>query len=148
MSKRFVPEGFVPCAFEVPVPFVDNLEVYYREHADSVDIGAWVLDDYRNGGPMAHGGFLMTLGDIATGHAVSMRKGINRFSVHISFNMNFYTSVPVGAWLEVRAKVTKEGRELVFSTCDYVVDGQVVGHADAVMKSAEIRKGKESVRDA
>lgn len=148
MSKHSIPEGFVRCRFEVPVPFSDNLEVYHRVYDDGVTIGAWVLEDYRNGGPMAHGGFLMTLGDMATGHAVNQVKGTKRFTVHISFNMHFYSVVPVGAWVEVNARVTKEGRELVFANCDYVVAGKIVGHADAVMKSAEIRPGKQPARDA
>ena len=31
MSNHVIPEGFVRCAFEVPVPFIDNLEVYSRK---------------------------------------------------------------------------------------------------------------------
>lgn len=143
-----IPKGFSPCRFEVPVPFSDGMDLYHRVHAQGVVIGVWVQDKYRNGGQMAHGGFLMALGDIATGHATSELMGKDRYTVHVSFNMNFYSSVPIGCWLEVHGRVNRSGREIVFASCDYIVDGVVLGRADAVLKSAPIKLGRTAVRDA
>ena len=148
LSKRAIPDGFTPCRFEVPVPFSDAMDLYHRVHDQGIVIGIWVDEHYRNGGQMAHGGFLMALGDIATGHATSELMGTDRYTVHVSFNMNFYSSVPIGCWLEVHGKVNRRGREIVFASCDYIVNGAVLGHADAVLKSAPIKTGREAVRDA
>jgi acyl-coenzyme A thioesterase PaaI-like protein len=120
--------------------------VYHKVHEDGVDIGAWILDEYRNGGPMAHGGFLMTLGDIATGFAVNEVMGQDRFTVHVSFNMSFYAGVPVGSWLLVKASVGRRGRELVFAGCDYWVGDQRVGRGEAVLKSSPRRPGTAPVK--
>jgi acyl-coenzyme A thioesterase PaaI-like protein len=146
MKFGTIPEGFSPCVFDVAVPFSDQLKVYHRVHEDGVDIGAWILDEYRNGGPMAHGGFLMTLGDIATGFAVNEVMGQDRFTVHVSFNMSFYAGVPVGSWLLVRASVGRRGRELVFAGCDYWVGDQRVGRGEAVLKSSPRRPGTAPVK--
>lgn len=146
MNVGTIPEGFSPCVFDVAVPFSDQLKVYQRVHEDGVDIGAWILDEYRNGGPMAHGGFLMTLGDIATGCAVNEVMGQDRFTVHVSFNMSFYAGVPLGSWLLVKASVGRRGRELVFAGCDYWVGDQRVGRGDAVLKSSPRRPGTAPVK--
>lgn len=148
MENRTIPEGFSPCRFEVPVPFSDAMDLYHCAHDHGVVIGIWVEDKYRNGGQMAHGGFLMALGDIATGHATSELMGKDRYTVHVSFNMNFYSSVPIGCWLEVHGKVNRRGREVVFASCEYLVDDKVYGRADAVLKSSPPRAGRTAVRDA
>jgi acyl-coenzyme A thioesterase PaaI-like protein len=148
MENGRIPKGFSPCRFEVPVPFSDGMDLYHRVHDQGVVIGVWVQDKYRNGGQMAHGGFLMALGDIATGHATSELMGKDRYTVHVSFNMNFYSSVPIGCWLEVHGKVNRRGREVVFASCEYLVDGALYGRADAVLKSSLPRAGRTAVRDA
>ena len=139
-ETQAIPEGFSPSKFAMKVPFAEQFAPTYQKiHQDGVDIGAWVTKDVRNGGQMAHGGFLMTLGDIATGRAATAVMGDDRFTVHLSFNMNFYAAAPVGAWIEARGRVNKRGRSIVYCSCDYYVNNQLIGRADAVLKSSEIR---------
>lgn len=136
------PEGFSPTTFDLDIPFVTHFfQTYQRSHHQGVDIGTWVTENCCNAGGMAHGGLLMTLGDYATTKATFEVMGsCNRFTVHMNFNMNFYAPARLGAWVEARAKVNRQGSSVVYTSCDYYADGDLIGHADAILKSSERRK--------
>ena len=141
-SHRPPPGGFTPIDFGLDIPFVEHFfPTYERVTADGVDIGAWITDPCCNAGKMAHGAFLMALGDFATTRATFEQTGKhNRFTVHLNFSMNFYAPAPLGCWLEARARVARRGRSVIYTTCDYFADGEPVGRADAILKSSERRE--------
>jgi|SRR5210317_1445868 len=137
------PDGFLPTVFEHDIPFVNNFFQTYERHCDDCsEIGAWVTEECCNAGRMAHGAFLMAIGDFATTKATFRMMGThNRFSVHMNFNMNFYAAAPKNSWLVAKARVTRAGSSIVYTTCDYYADGELIGHADAILKST-IRREK------
>ena len=143
-QSDFPPEGFSPTDFGLRIPFVDNFfPTYERVNGERVDIGARVTPECCNAGGMAHGAFLMALGDFATTRAVFASVGShNRFTVHLNFQMNFYAAAPLGVWLEARARVSRRGRDIIYTSCDYFADGEQIGHADAILKSSERRKAR------
>ena len=136
------PEGFSATDFDLDIPFVENFfPTFERVDDDGVTIGARVTGACCNAGQMAHGAFLMALGDFATTRATFEKVGRrNRFTVHLNFNINFYGPAPRGSWLEARARVTRQGRSIVYTNCDYFADGEPVGRADAILKSGERKK--------
>lgn len=136
-----IPAGFEPTQYALPVPFAEGIgPTYQRLVENGIDIGAWVTQDRRNGGKMAHGGFLMTLGDIASGRAAIEAMGADRFTVHVSFTMNFYGAASLGSWVEVHARIQRQGKSMLFCNCDYFADGEKIGNASTVMKSSELRR--------
>lgn len=142
-SPRPVPAGFEPTHFPMRVPFAEKMgPTFQRLVPNGIDIGAWVTDDNRNGGKMAHGGFLMTLGDIASGRAAVIATDIHHFTVHVSFTMNFYAAAPLGSWVEVHARIERQGKSMLFCHCDYFADGAKIGTATTVLKSSVIRRAE------
>ena len=137
-----LPDGFLPIDFELQIPFVENFfPTYERVHDNGVDVGARVTKSVCNAGNMAHGAFLMALGDFATTRAAFERvERDQQFTVHLNFNMNFYAPAPLDSWVEARARVTRQGKSIVYTCCDFFADGSPVGRADAILKSTRRRK--------
>ena len=133
-----VPEGFVPTNFGRKIPFSEHFFPTYEKLTDrGVIIGARVVPECCNAGAMAHGAFLMALGDYATTRATFAAVGTdNRFTVHINFTMNFYAPAVQGTWLEARADVERTGKSIIFVSCNYFADDEPIGHAQAVLKSS------------
>jgi hypothetical protein len=44
-----------------------------------------------------------------------------------------------GAWVEARARVERKGRSMIFSSCNFYVGDEKIGHASAVMKITSVR---------
>jgi len=142
MSDPFQPPaGFVLIDSDSHIPFINNFFRFYeRAEPDGVTIGTLVSPEYCNAGPMAHGGFLLTLGDYATAKATFRVMGrSNRYTVHMNLNMNFFAPAPMDSWLEARAKVDRAGKSVIFAGCEFFADGNLVGKADAILKSSERR---------
>jgi uncharacterized protein (TIGR00369 family) len=135
-----IPAGFEPAQFRMQVPFIDLVgPVYMRLSDGGCDIGARVEQRHRNGGRIAHGGFLMTLADIATARAAALLLPDDRANLHVNISMDFYAAAPLGSWVEARARVERQGKSMTFCNCDFFVDGAKVGHATAVLKSIAFR---------
>jgi acyl-coenzyme A thioesterase PaaI-like protein len=131
---RQVPEGFTPTKFRIPVPFVELVgPTWMRVLPDGAGAGAgaWVGDPVRNGGNMAHGGYLLTLADIATVRAANTTLAANEYVLPVNLSMGFYAPALLAAWVEARARVERKGRSMIFSTCNFYVGDENIGHASA-----------------
>ena len=133
------PPGFVLIDSDNHIPFINNFFRFYEcLREDGVTIGTLVSPEYCNAGRMAHGGFMLTLGDYATAKATFQVMGRhNRYTLHMNLAMNFFAPAPLDSWLEARARVTRAGKSVVFTTCEFFADGELVGKADAILKSSE-----------
>lgn len=131
-----VPDGFTPTQFSRRIPFIELIGPTFMRYTPEggVDVGAWVTEDNRNGGRMAHGAFLITLADMATARLAINEAGPERGAVHISLSMDFFAPAPVGTWVEARARIDRKGSSILFLGCDFYVDNEKIGRATAVMK--------------
>ncbi len=102
--------------------------VYCRKHDEALALR--VTEDHTNMHAMAHGGLLATLVDCALGHALVTRLGIAVVTVQMS--VSYLKAVREGAWLEAHTSIDKQGRKLVYATCNLTVDGNDVVKATSV----------------
>jgi uncharacterized protein (TIGR00369 family) len=79
----------------------------------------------------AHGGLLATLSDIALGHALKavLPKGLT--AVTANLNMTFLGSAAVGDWVEAWTMIDKQGKRLIFATCELRTPVGLIAKASA-----------------
>ena len=130
-----VPEGYVRAthggAFAAsPGPF--HAQRGEREIRLGLRVEAWHL----NTAGVAHGGLVASLADLGLIHAVGMmreRAGQPRVPISaVTLSLDYVGPAPEGAWLEIRAKVTRMGGSLAFVEGVILADAARVGRASAV----------------
>jgi acyl-coenzyme A thioesterase PaaI-like protein len=134
-TKLEIPEGFAPSEFSRRVPFAERIGPTYMRYTEAgIDVGAWVTEENRNGGQMAHGAFLIALADMATARLAVNAAGAGQGAVHISLSMDFFSAAPVGSWVIARGHIDRKGKSILFCSCDFYVGTENIGRATAVMK--------------
>ena len=126
-----IPEGFAPL-FRTS-PFLDTLgPFFYRPTGQRFVTGVRVAQKHCNARGAAHGGFLVTLADIALGYTAeaSSDPPLNLTTVNISADFAGYARV--GDWLEARVDIQKIGRRLVFANAFLMVGSERIARISAV----------------
>ncbi|WP_326958716.1 PaaI family thioesterase [Amycolatopsis sp. NBC_01286] len=100
---------------------------------DAGVLGVHVRDEHRNTLGTAHGGFLMTLADIAAGRTARHAIGEGAVVRTVSSTVDFLSAAAVGSWLEVATTVDRVGRRAVFTSCRVTSAGTTVARASFVL---------------
>ncbi|MEQ8347927.1 MAG: PaaI family thioesterase [Sneathiellaceae bacterium] len=131
-----VPPGFrrlrAFCAYATA-----NGPLYGRIEADGgFTMGCRLTPDHDNLAGMVHGGWLMSLADMAIGFACSTASAENRskFLPTISLQAEFLAPGRAGQWAEARATVLQSGRRIAFAECLVACDGEPVLRASGTFK--------------
>jgi uncharacterized protein (TIGR00369 family) len=131
-----VPEGFVPATHGGP--YAKELGPFWSKPEESqVTLGLRLQHRHCNSAGAAHGGFVATLADLGLIHAVSvMREREGRPRHHlttVTLTVDYVAPAKEGCWLEVRAEVSRLGRNLCFTEGVMLADGKRVARVSAVM---------------
>ena len=126
IDRHLARTGARPAGFDalaVLASFPDGFgPVFRRTEAQGVALGLRVSARHANPAGVAHGGLLATLADMAAGaqlaHALGTRPGVPT----VSLTLDFLRPVPIGGWLEARARLLGAGGRIAFVegilTCD------------------------------
>jgi uncharacterized protein (TIGR00369 family) len=131
-----VPEGFVPATHGGP--YAQELGPFWsRKEERQVTLGLRLQRRHCNSAGAAHGGFLATLADLGLIHAVAVMRERDGHPRHhlttVSLTVDYIAPAPEGCWLEVRAEVSRLGRNLCFTEGTVLADGERVARVSAVM---------------
>jgi acyl-coenzyme A thioesterase 13 len=100
-------------------PFSDLVGPLYRcDEGDLPRVGLVIRSDHANTMGFAHGGLLATLSDVALGQAVKAVLPEGFTAVTANLNMTFLGSAAVGDWVEAWTSIDKQGKRILFATCE------------------------------
>jgi acyl-coenzyme A thioesterase 13 len=130
-----VPEGFVPATHGGP--YAKELGPFWSHRAaDHTALGIRVAHRHNNSMGGAHGGFVATLADLGLVHAVAVARekaGLPRAALAtVNLSVDYLGRPKEGCWLEVRAQVTRLGRNIAFAEGMMLADGKRVARVSAV----------------
>ncbi len=100
------------------------------EHGVSI-LGIWVGQSHCNTQAILHGGVLAALADIAMGSACGRNLPASEFARTIGLQVDYLGAVPLGSWLEIRPRVLKSGRLIVFANAQVFSNDRLVAMAGA-----------------
>ena len=131
-----VPPGFRRlrdfCAFATA-----NGPLYGRVEGQGIfTMASRLTHDHDNLAGMCHGGWLMSLADMAIGFACSTANDEVRrkFLPTVSLTAEFLAPGRAGNWVEARAEVLQTGRRIAFAECLVRADGEPVLRASGTFK--------------
>jgi len=81
-------------------------------------VGLVVEPTHANTMGFAHGALLATLADIALGQSLKAALPVGTSAVTANMNLTYLGSAAVGDWIEARTTLDKQGKRLVFATCE------------------------------
>ena len=85
--------------------------LYYKRWSDSRrTFGVRIQDHHANGLSNAHGGFLMTLADVAWGNTISVQR--SSFWVTVRLTCDFLSAAKLGEWVEAGSEILAEEGDL------------------------------------
>ena len=134
-TESLVPEGFVPIPHQSR--FSRHLGTIFMPEgttddsvaAENLVIIGFLLKEPHTGGPgRGHGGVTMTLLDEAMGRAASI--AVDAMCVTISMTTNFCQSTRIGDFIQMQARVIRQGKNIVF------VDGELLDSRGKLVASA------------
>lgn len=130
------PEGFEP--YPAISPFMALLgPLWAREETDGgICVGLWIQNHHLNHQQAVHGGMVASLADNAMGYQAARASGGAVATVHLS--VDYMARVTEGRWLEVRSRIDRQGKKLLFAACTGMAGQQPVFRASAVF--AAIRR--------
>ncbi len=107
--------------------------LWYKRFDDGWRYGLRAEERHANPNGLIHGGMLVTLVDHTLGAAVFHAIG-KRPCATISLNCDFVAGTKPGAWIEASARITRQGRSLVFVRGELTAGATTVLTADGVWK--------------
>lgn len=119
------PEGFIE------IPPVGNFDtmmgrLYGRSEAGGMVMGFRVAHRHINAHGTCHGGMLASFADMLA-YATRVAAGLHETSTPtVSLAVEYLRPVLLGAWVEGRCELTKQGQRLLFSRITARVDGITV----------------------
>lgn len=139
-----VPEGYVRATHGGA--FATTLGPFHALRLErEIRLGLRVEARHCNTAGVAHGGLVASLADLGLIHAVgAMRERAGQPKVPLStvtLSVDYLGPAPEGAWLEIRAEVTRLGASLAFVEGGIFADGTRVGRASAVFSIRTPRLG-------
>lgn len=118
-------------------------DLYACHEADgSITLGVRVDKIHLNHQNAVHGGFVSTLADNAMGTHVARAMGASVATVHL--DVDFLGRVKLGQWLEVRSRVDRQGKRLVYAACEGWVGADLVFRSTAVFSRVSVGAGAVS----
>ena len=102
--------------FEEHNSFYDTTDIYIAALGDGVaELEIPISKMHYNSGGIVHGGVFAGLVDAAMGDALLTK---NKTGVTTSLNINYIKSAGKGDVLKAEAKVIKDGKRMVYCTCN------------------------------
>jgi uncharacterized protein (TIGR00369 family) len=132
-----VPEGYRRLL--VTGPFFQLIGPVYlkkREEGGAV-IAVRVEHKHLNVQGITHGGMLATVADGALGINVSLARGRRAAQVTVALTVYYLSGAREGDWPEAHAKVTRQGKQLAYASCDLMVGDRQVLRSSAVFALRE-----------
>lgn len=132
-TKHFPPPGFEP--YPAISPFMALLGPMYahKEGGHGITIGLVVQDCHLNHQGIVHGGVAATLADNAMGYQASQSLGGPVATVNLA--VDYLASIRAGDWLEVRSRIDRQGKRMLFLACMGTVGERLVFRAHAVFSA-------------
>jgi len=128
VSAPEVPAGFVP--LDVLSAFPNAVGAFYlREDAAGQVVAVRAEARHANAYGGVHGGFLLTLVDIA----LTYRRGVT-----LSLTTDFAGAARVGDWIEAHVDVQKTGKSTIFANCFVFAHGERIMHASGVFRLPKV----------
>jgi acyl-coenzyme A thioesterase PaaI-like protein len=124
------PAGFV---IQPPISGFMTLigNLYVREDMDGFNtLGVRIDNAHLNHQGAVHGGFVSTLADNAIGTHVARAMGGPVATVNLS--LDFLGRIKRGEWLEVKSRIDRQGKRLVYAACEGRVGNELVFRATAI----------------
>lgn len=106
--------------------------VWEKTGSDPISLVCRVADKHGNTRGVAHGGFLVTLADVALGYALAFAEDPPAPLATASLTADFVGTVRVGDLIESRVELLRSGRRLAFADVRLVVGDTVVLRASGV----------------
>ena len=108
---------------------------FYRlpDEGDTRVFALVVLDKHMNGSGSAHGGLLMTFADIAMSRTSRLATGAKSCST-VSLSCDFAGAGKLGDVIEIRVRVTRKTRTLVFLSSEMTAGGRMLMAAQGLWK--------------
>lgn len=131
-ALALVPEGFTRLV--VGGPYFRQLGPMYSRPAggSGIVLGMRVIEPHLNTQSVCHGGMLATVADGALGIAVALAVERRKAYVTVSLTADFLSSAKLGDWLEAHVQLTRQGKRLVYASCDLRVGDRHVLRSSAV----------------
>jgi acyl-coenzyme A thioesterase 13 len=129
------PEGFVPL-FRTS-PFFGALgPFFYRPTKSGFVIGLRIAAKHANARGSAHGGFLLTLADIALGYTASASSDPPLALTTVNIAADFAGHAQVGDWLEAQVDIQRIGCRLEFANAYLMVRVERIARISAIFARA------------
>ena len=110
--------------------------LHARMEADgAITIGLWVQETHMNHRQSMHGGMVTSLADTAMGNHAARAANGSVVTVHLS--ADYLSTVPLGSWLEVRSRLDRKGKRMLFVACTGTIDGELVFRGSGVFSAVQ-----------
>lgn len=134
-----IPDGFLPVndLLDMVTTFESRIgPFYHRLAATGHAFGIWLEQHHANVRGTGHGGFMAAWSDLVCGLTTYFHRGkTDAAFVTVSLSHHFVGSAPIGVWLQSAGRVRKAGRSTIFVDCEHFAGDELVGTAQAVMKT-------------
>jgi acyl-coenzyme A thioesterase 13 len=128
-----IPEGFKSIAGFRTSPFLEiNGPFYFREEGKKIILGVRIEEKHTNARGYAHGGFLMTLADVALGYNAVKVQNMSSSFVTTNMTVDFASSAKLGDWVEAHVDVQKIGKRVAFANAYLHVGEERIVRASGV----------------
>lgn len=136
-TRHVPPPGFEP--YPAISPFMALLGPMYahKEGDHNITVGLFVQEHHLNHQEIVHGGVAATLADNAMGYQASHALGGPVATVNLA--VDYLASIRAGDWLEVRSRIDRQGKRMLFLACMGTVGDRLVFRAHAVFSAVRRR---------
>lgn len=139
-DQTTIPEGFA--ALFRSNPFQDAIgPFFYRPSGQGFVIGIRIADKHCNARGTAHGGFLVTLADMALGYTAEASGDPPFKLTTVNISADFAGYARVGDWLEARVDIQKIGRRLVFANAFLMAGSERIARVSGVFARNAVQDG-------
>lgn len=127
-----------PPGFE-PYPAISSFmmlmgQLYARKESDGgITVGLWVQPQHLNHQDAVHGGMVASLADNAMACHAANALGGSVATVHLA--VDYLARVSIDDWLEVRSRLDRQGKKLLFAACTGMTRNELAFRASAVFSA-------------
>ena len=132
------PAGFV--SYSRPSPYLELIGPVFEAASDPSLVRLHVEGRHTNARGFLHAGVLVTLADIVMGHTAHRAGPPEIGLVTVSLTTDFPGTARSGDWIEGHATVTRRGRQLAFTRCEFTSGPRLVLAASGVFAAVPGRE--------
>ena len=130
------PPGFNPVTINVGFLGHNGPIMARREDDGGVAFGCRVMPEMCNPMGVTHGGWVATLFDLALPLTarLTIDEFASRFLMTVNLSIDYLSGPRLGAWMEVRARILRQTKRLVFIDGIMTSDGEMSGRANGIFR--------------